>query len=184
MLNVKSLLFTFSFISGLLFITPVHAECQIQLSDAQVTYPSTTRGELLGYAGNALTSAELRFGEPRNLDVMVSCDRPTALTLAFNGAAKDDRSYLFGANGRATLRLRNVSVDGQPAIVESDGRRESEMDFTPGHLLRFWQNGALATGTTLRGTVSVSAWIPGPATRVKERQSWELNGTFVVGNAG
>lgn len=168
----------------LLLIATVHAECQIQLSDAQIAYPSTTRGELLRYPGNALNSAELRFGEPKRLTVQVSCDRPAQLTLAFNGAAKDSESYLFGDNGRAILTLSSVFIDGQPATIDNEGRQASEMNLTPGHVLRFWQNGALASGTTLRGNVSVAAWVPAQATRVNERKSWDLNGAFVIGSAG
>jgi len=171
-------------IGGLLLIATVHAECQIQLSDAQIAYPSATRGELLGYPGNALNSAELRFGDARNLTIQVSCDRPAQLTLAFNGAAKDSDSYLFGDNGRATLTLSDVFIDGQPVAIDDEGRQASEMNFTPGHVLRFRQNGSLATGTTLRGKVSVSAWVPAQATRVNERKSWELNGAFVIGSTG
>ncbi|WP_276723407.1 hypothetical protein [Pantoea septica] len=184
MFTVKSSLFPlFLLIFGLLPAALVRAECQIQLSDAQVAFSPVTRAELLGYPGNSLASVELSFGEPRSLDITVMCDRPAELALAFNGAAKDSESYLFGDNGRATLKLQAVSVDGQPVLIESDGKREAEMNFTPGHILRFWQNGTPVTGRTLRGSITASIWIPSPASRVNERKSWELSGAFVLGSA-
>ena len=184
MRNVKQPLFTavtFSF--GLLAMTTAHAECQIQLSEAQITYAPVTRGELLSYPGNTLTSSELRIGDPRHLNIMISCERPTAIALAFNGAAKDSENYRFGTDGRATLMLNDVFIDNQPVTIESVGQRGVEMAFTPGNTLRFWQNNRPAMGVTLRGKITVTAWQPSKATRINESKTWELNGAFVTSGA-
>lgn len=181
MRNVKQPLFTaLTFTFSLLAVTAAHAECQIQLSEAQITYAPVTRGELLSYSGNTLTSSELRIGDARHLDIMVSCDRPATIALAFNGAAKDSENYRFGADGRATLMLHDVFIDNQPVTIDSAGQRGVEMAFTPGNTLRFWQNNTLAAGVTLRGKITITAWQPSKATRINESKTWELNGAFVT----
>lgn len=183
MCNVKQSLFlTLTFTSCLLAVTVVQAECQVQLSETTIAYAPVTRGELLSWPGNSLTSSELRIGDPRNLDIMVSCDRSTPIALTFNGAANDSKSYRFGAAGRATLMLHDVFIDNQPVTIDSAGQRGVEMAFTPGNPLRFWQNDTLAAGTTLRGKLTITGWIPSKDTRINETQNWALNGEFSTVN--
>ena len=181
MRNVKRpLLTSLTFTFGLLVVSVAHAECQIQLSEAKIAYAPVTRGELLSYSGNTLTSSELRIGDARNIDIMVSCDRPATIALAFNGAAKDSDNYRFGADGRATLMLHDVFIDNQPVTIDSAGQRGIEMAFTPGNTLRFWLNNTLAVGTMLRGKISITAWQPSKTTRINENKTWELHGAFVA----
>ncbi|MEZ3501445.1 hypothetical protein [Pantoea sp. KPR_PJ] len=161
-------------------MSATHAECQVQLSEAKIAYAPATRGELLSLPGNSLTASELRIGNAHELDITVSCDQPSSIELAFTGAAKDSESYLFGANGRATLILHDVSIDNQPVTIERADQRGSAMAFTPGHSLRFWQHDRPATGTQLRGKVAVTGWIPSKETRVHERETWSLNGAFMT----
>lgn len=184
MCNVKHpLLLTLFVTACLLTGTAACAECQIQLSEATIAYAPVTRGELLSCPGNSLTSSELRLCDTRHLDITVSCDRSTPITLAFNSAAKDSSHYRFGNGGQATLILHDVFIDNQPVTIDSAGQRGAEMAFTPGSTLRFWQNNAPALGRVLRGKVSITSWISSKETRVNEAQTWELNGAFVTGNA-
>lgn len=156
------------------------AECQIQLSDAQVSYAPVTRGELLSREGNSLNASELRAGEDRQLTVQISCDRPTPLSLSFIAPASDADSYRYGDSGRATLMLQDVVVDGRPAAISNNGQRAQQMAFKPGQRLTPWQNDAQATGTTMQAKVIVKTWLPSSATKVRDRQRWQLDGTFAI----
>ncbi|SFO32260.1 hypothetical protein SAMN05428971_3619 [Candidatus Pantoea varia] len=172
-----ALVLTTSFCS----LATAHAACQIQLSEPQVNYGAMTRGELVQHSGNSLSANELQMGDKRDLDLMVTCDRPTLLTLSFNGPAKDAESYRFGEHGRATLTLHNVMIDDRPASIESNGKRESKMAFVANNTLRFWKDDAPAIGSLLRARVTVTTWISSGATRVGESQYMQLEGSFVAG---
>lgn len=175
------LLSALAFTTGLWVATATRAECQIQLSEAQIDYAPLTRGELLSFPGNTLTSSELRIGEARDLNITLVCDRPTLMALGFSGTARDGESYRFGADGRAMLRLHDVFIDNQPVIIDSAGQRGVAMAFTPGRSLRFWQQERLATGMILRGKITVTAWVPAESSKGNERKSWELTGAFFTG---
>lgn len=166
---------------GLLSSIAARAECQIQLSQTRVNYDPVTRGELLARPGNNLSSSELRSGDDRELEIMVNCDHPAPITLQFIGPAKEGESYRFGERGRATLVLHDVTIDDRPVLISGTGNRGSSMAFSSGNVLRFWKDGSLALGTTLRGKVTVSTWMPADATKVGEHQNWQLEGSFVVG---
>lgn len=157
------------------------AECDIQLSDAQVNYGQTTRSELLAQSGNSVSSPELRVGDARELEVMVSCDRPTPLTLQFIGSAKEGDSYRFGASGRVTLVLHDVMIDDRRAEMVRGETRDAKMAFRGGQPLSFWYAGGPASGSVLRASLTVTAWMPSAATRVKDSERWRLDGSMVVG---
>lgn len=168
-------------LAGLLGSAAAHAECQIQLSEAQVNYGTVTRGELISRPGNNLNAGELRSGDDRALDVTVNCDRPTPLSLQFVGPAKEGDSYRFGARGRATLVLHDVWIDDRQVAIADNGQHAQQMAFRPGSSLNFLKDGVPAVGSSLRGRVTVTTWMPSDATRVGERQKWQLDGSMVVG---
>lgn len=177
----RKYLLSLTLAAGLLSAVAARSECQIQLSEAQIDYEAVTRGELLSRPGNALSASELRTGEAREFDIMVNCDHPATLTLQFIGPAKTGDSYRFGEQGRATLVLHDVMIDDSHVDIVGAGKRESQMAFTAGNVLSFWKEDAPATGSTLRGRVTVTTRMPSDATRVGERQTWKLDGSFHVG---
>lgn len=170
-------------IAGLLGGVAAHAECRIQLSEAQVNYDTVTRGELVSRPGNSLNAGELRSGDERTLDISVNCDQPTPLSLQFVGPAKEGDSYRFGARGRATLVLHDVWIDDRQVAIVSDGEHAQQMAFRPANSLSFLKDGAPAVGSNLRGRVTITTWMPSDATRVGERQKWQLDGSMMVGGA-
>lgn len=176
-MNPLSLLLTV----GLLSSAAACAECDIQLSDAQVNYGQTTRSELLAQSGNRFSSGELRVGDARELEVMVSCDRPTPLTLQFIGPEKESDSYRFGASGRVTLVLHDVMIDDRRAEMVRGETRDAKMAFRAGQPLSFWFAGSPASGRVLRASLTVTAWMPSAATRVRDSELWRLDGSVVVG---
>ncbi|MBZ6408136.1 MAG: hypothetical protein LBE96_09670 [Kalamiella piersonii] len=176
------LLLSLTLAAGLLAAADASAACQLQLSDAQIIYAPVTRGELLTRSGNRLSDSELRVGEPRDLDILMTCDRPARLTLQFIGPAKESGSYRFGASGRATLLLHDLFIDDRQAKIGNAGKEENEMAFTPGAVLPFWQDGRPATGRVMRAKVTIAAWMSADATNVNEQESWQLNGSFVSGD--
>ena len=178
----QPLLLSLTLAAGVLAAADASAACQLQLSDAQIIYAPVTRGELLAKPGNRLSDSELRVGEPRDLDILMTCDRPARLTLQFNGPAKESSSYRFGASGRATLRLHDLFIDDRQATIDDGGKEASEMAFTPGAVLTFWQDGRPATGRVMRAKVTIAAWMPADATNVNEQEKWQLNGSFVSGD--
>lgn len=159
------------------------AECQIMLSAPQINYAETTRGELLSRPGNSLAANELQIGADRELNITVNCASQTAIALRFAGPVTTGRQYLFGERGRVSLVLHDVRIDDRPALIASSASPAASQPFTAGEVLHFWQQGQPASGTTLRGKVTLSAWLPNEATRVKDRQSWQLNGSFLVESA-
>ncbi|MGD9426011.1 hypothetical protein ACLHDD_12880 [Pantoea sp. NSTU24] len=169
---------------GLMTALTAHAACTIQLSEPQIDYGEMTRGELLSRPGNILSAAELRIGDEREIGLSVICDRPTPMALTFSGPAKDNESYLFGEQGRATLTLHDVTLDDQPVMIDSAGGQAAKMAFTDNHPMRFLKAGQRAAGTTLRANVTVVTWLSSPATRVSEQQQWQLNGRFLVSSEG
>ncbi|MGK3144123.1 hypothetical protein [Pantoea sp. C2G6] len=168
--------------SSFLTAATVRAECQIQLSESLIDYGEMTRGELISRPGNSLSATELRMGDDRESEITVSCDRETPLTLVFNGPAKDNESYLFGEQGWVTLTLHDVTLDDRPVTIESAGKEAAQMAFTPGNTMQFLQEGQIAAGSTLRAKVTIAGWLPAAATRVRDRQQWQLNGSFLVGS--
>lgn len=157
-----------------------HAECEILLSDPQISYAPVTRGKLLTRAENGFAADELRTGEAQDVDIAVQCDAPAALALQFVAPAAERASYRFGAAGRTRLVLHDVFIDDRPAEIVSLGQEASAMAFTPGEALTFRQGGDAATGAFLRGKVRVTSWMPGAATRVSEQTRWTLSGSFVL----
>lgn len=171
-------------LSGLFITTTACAACAIQLSDPQIHYGDVTRGELLSRPGNSFAATELRMGEEREADLTVICDRPSSLALTFSARGKDSESYAFGEQGRATLTLHDVTLDGHPVMIDSAGRQAAEMAFSGNNPLRFLHEGQPASGTTLRAKVTINTWLPAAVTRVRERQQWQLNGSFLVSSEG
>lgn len=171
-------------VSTLLTAATVNAECQIQLSDSQVNYGELTRGELLSRPGNSLSSSELRLGDERESEISIICNRQTPMTLAFNGPAKDNESYQFGERGRVTLMLHDVTIDDLPVMIESAGKQAAKMAFSGGNQMRFLKEGQVASGTMLRGKVTIATWLPSDTTRVSDRQHWQLDGSFLVNSNG
>ncbi|KAA5928920.1 MULTISPECIES: hypothetical protein [Pantoea] len=171
-------------ISGLFTATILHAECEVQLSEPHINYGEMTRGELLSRPGNALSAAELRMGDERESEITVICDRPTPLTLTFTGPPKDNQNYQFGEQGRATLTLHDVTIDDRPVMIESAGNEAAKMAFTASNPMRFRKEGQIVSGSTLRAKVTIATWLPSSATRVSDRQHWQLNGSFLVSSDG
>ncbi|MGC0788550.1 hypothetical protein WKH27_05815 [Pantoea agglomerans] len=171
-------------ISSLFTAAGAHAECQIQLSETQINYGEMTRGELISRPGNSLSAAELRMGDERESEITVICDRPTPLTLVFSGPAKDNESYLFGDQGRVTLTLHDVTIDDRPVMIESGGKQAAKMAFMASNPMRFRKEGLIASGSTLRAKVTIATWLAASATRVSDRQHWQLNGSFLVSSEG
>ena len=171
-------------VSSLLTAATVKAECQIQLSDSQVNYGELTRGELLSRHDNSLSASELHLGDERESEISIICDRQTPMTLAFNGPAKDNESYQFGERGRVTLTLHDVTMDDRPVVIESAGKQAAKMAFSGGNQMRFLKEGQIASGNVLRGKVTIATWLPSDATRVSDRQHWQLDGSFLVNSNG
>lgn len=173
-------------ISSLFLFTAAdaHAECQIQLSETQINYGEMTRGELISRPGNSLSAVELRMGDQRESEITVICDRPTPLTLVFNGPAKDNESYLFGEQGRVMLTLHDVTIDNRPVMIESAGKQAAKMEFMASNPMRFRKEGQIVSGSTLRAKVTIATWLAASATRVSDRQHWQLNGSFLVSSEG
>ncbi|WP_158783163.1 hypothetical protein [Pantoea sp. BAV 3049] len=160
-----------------------HAECSVQLSDAVIDYGSQTRGDLLQQNGNELTAAELSLGEERIIDVNITCDRPAPLSLQFIAPARDSQSYSFGRSGKAVLKLYDASVDNQPAEIASNlagTDRSQAIILAADKRLTFWREGTRLSGSSLRAKVAISTYLPAGQTRVSDRQSWQLNGNFIV----
>lgn len=169
--------------AGLMNAAVASAACDINLSDAQVDYGQMTRGDLVSRAENSLSSSELRIGDERELNIMISCDRPTPMTLQFIGPTNDGDSYRFGERGRAELMLHDVMIDNRQVEIVRADKRDVKMAFSGGNVLSFWKEGGPATGTILRGKVTVTAWMPSDATHVKETHDWKLEGNFVTGSS-
>ncbi|HDS9358571.1 TPA: hypothetical protein QH850_001079 [Enterobacter chengduensis] len=177
---MKNQQYRFLLAPGVLFCAWAQATCHVQLSAPNIIYPPATRGTLLSSQGNSLISEEMRIGNERSLDILVSCESPASLTLAYAADPRDAVNYRFGDNGRASFTLRDVYVDSRPVMIESQGMRATSMPFTPGNSLRFWNSSGLASGSTLRGKIVIDAWIATDATRVQERKTWQISGSLVV----
>lgn len=175
------LLLTFG---SFLTATATHAACAIQLSEPQINYGDITRGQLLTRPGNALAATELRMGDKRESDLTVICDRPSSLALTFSAPVKENESYAFGEQGRATLTLHDVTLDGHAVMIDSAGRQAAKMAFSGETPLRFLTEGQPASGMTLRAKVRIATWLPAAVTRVREREQWQLNGRFLVSSEG
>lgn len=171
-------------IGSLFSVTTVNAACQIQLSEPQIDYGEVTRGELVSRAGNSLSAAALRMGDEREAEISVICETSVPLTLTFRGPAKDNDSYLFGEQGWVTLTLHDVTIDDRPVMIESAGKQAAKMAFTASNPMRFLKESQIASGTTLRAKVAIATWLPADATRVSDRQHWQLNGSFLVSSDG
>ncbi|MBD8221850.1 hypothetical protein [Pantoea agglomerans] len=171
-------------IGSLFSATAANAACQIQLSEPQINYGEVTRGELVSRAGNSLSAVALRMGDEREAEISVICENPAPLTLMFSGPAKDNDSYLFGEQGWVTLTLHNVTIDDRPVIIESAGKQAAKMAFSASNPMRFLKEGQRVSGTTLRAKVTIATWLPADATRVSDRQRWQLNGSFLVSSDG
>ncbi|MDQ1213549.1 hypothetical protein [Pantoea anthophila] len=169
---------------GLFAALHAHAACDIQLSEPRIDYGEMTRGELLSHPGNSLSAAELRMGDQRESELTVICDRPTPLRLTFNGPAKENESYQFGEQGRATLTLHDVTIDDRPVTIERAGTEAAAMAFSASQPLQFRKEGQIASGSTLRAKVTIVTWLSADASRVSERKQWQLNGSFIVSDKG
>ena len=165
---------------------PCFAACTVQLSDANIDYGYLTRGELLSQQENALTSTELQIGEEKTLDLLINCEHAGPLSLQFIAPARDSESYLFGRQGKAVLRVHTAYVDNQAVDIARD---MSGVDsgqkaiLSAGRQLTFWRDNVRISGTQLRAKVSVITFLPTDQTRVKESQSWQLQGYFQVNNS-
>lgn len=167
-------------IGNLFTAATVNAACDIQLSEPQINYGEMTRGELVSRPENSLSSTALSMGDERESEISVSCDRQTPLTLSFSGPVRDNETYLFGKQGWATLTLQNVTIDDRPVMIESAGKMSAKMAFSASNPMRFWAEDQIVSGTTLRARVIIATWLPSDATRVSDRQQWQLNGRFLV----
>lgn len=180
----QSVLFLLLTLGGLLTANTTQAACEIELSEPQINYGDMTRGELLSRPGNSLAAAELRMGDERESELTVHCDRPTSPALTFSAPLKDNESYAFGEQGRATVTLHDVTLDGYPVMIDNAGQQATKMAFSGHAPLHFLKEGLPASGTTLRAKVTIATWLPSSATRVHEREQWQLNGSFLVSSEG
>ncbi|MGX5089137.1 hypothetical protein [Enterobacter sp. UPMP2052] len=159
---------------------PANASCQIQLSSSQVVLTPVTRGQLMQLRGNTTTSSELRLEDPFEIEMHIACDEVTPLALEYMSQAYDSDSYRFGINGRATLTMHDVTIDGKPVKIYDSDKTASAINFRPGRKLTFWRNSTQISGVSLNGGITLNTWITSSSTRLNDVQSLDMHGILIT----
>jgi hypothetical protein len=158
------------------------ANCDIELSSPTVTWDAQTRAEILKNSKNQNNSL-IELGKEREVNININCKSSQIFHITFNSQPFDEKSYAFGKEGKMTLLLKNVTIDGTPVdVTDSDNieRNGNSMFFKPGNYLSFKKNGDEVSGINLNAQVVINAFVSKDMTRVNDIVTISNEGHFNI----
>lgn len=144
--------------------------CRMTLSDPRVDYGVIRPSQ--ASSGRAIVTLDT----PRTLHLSVLCTNASTMALRFSGVAADAQGFKFGRQGRFTLNLRQVQVDGRPVSWQPDEASSGQL--LPGHTLYASTGGVPVTGHRLTAQVEIAVQLPADALSVRREVLLEGHGQF------
>lgn len=162
-------------VSGMIHLPTAYAtSCKLNVNNPDIDFGQFNRSTLNN------NQYDVQHGQ-RTLHINIQCDEPSDMTLFYRAAMFSDKEgFVFGNTGRYTLRLRDVTLDGERVEVgEVSGNNLPTGDsgravkWRPERGITPVAGGQVLLGRSLSAQVDIIASLPQNGMNVRDRTVWE-----------
>jgi len=166
----------------LVFSGAALADCQVSLSNANVSYGQVKQEDVIKHSGQLTALNE------RNIQLNAVCDTPQKMAIFVNGSAVD-KGFRFANNSLMTVEASNATLDGKSVRLglTSSHKPFNVSDAQNDHVLLSSNQGLLplegatvATGQQFSVTLTLKPMISTQDTQVRDQTTLESRVLFTV----